>query len=205
MNELLQILITMAQGVALWAIIYRWEFIKHTTERYFLFYLIYIMINEVIAKILTYSDLGNYALYNIYDLVTYSFFLFWFSKIIPYKKVINALLALYVIGLLTSLFIEDPIHSFLNIHVYTGTTIILILVVLYFASLLQQEQIIHYLKTPAFWITTGLLLFHMGYIPIQFLLSFENFDRTGIYAVLSILNILQYGCFTKGFLCNQRK
>mgnify|MGYP005819232345 CR=1 FL=1 len=205
MNGILQIISSIALSVSLGAIFYRWNYIKNTTQRFFLYYLIYVLLNEFTAKILTYNDFGNYALYNVYDIITYSFLLGWFYKILKHKKLVIGLALVFYIGVIVSFFVSEFMTAFVDINVYIGTSIVLILVISYYASLLQLKDAINYSQLPAFWITTGLLIFHIGYLPIQFLLSFEDFDVTGIYAVISILNILQYGCFTKGFLCYQKK
>lgn len=203
MSEVVQILFHTAQVIALWAVVVRWSVIKNTTERYFLPYLIYVVLNEIVAKLLTYTSVGNYALYNAYDIITFSFLLFWFYQLLKSRSVL-LLGTLYYTALAVSLYKEDFVSTFLNINVYAGTIMVILLAVLYFGSLLQQPEVVEYQKIPAFWITTGLLIFNVGYLPIQFLINSKGFDPTAIYLVLAVLNILCYGCFTKGFLSHRK-
>lgn len=200
--DLLQILLHTAQGFALWAVLSRWKTIKHTTERHFLPYLVYVIINDIVARILFYTPYDNYALYNLYDIITFSFLWYWFYTLLKFR-VIKFVGVLYLIALAISLIKEDFFHSFSNINVYAGTIMVIIFSMLYFGTLIQKQEVIEFQKTPAFWITTGLLLFNVGYLPIQFLINSNVFEEAPVHLIIIALNILCYGCFAIGFLCHK--
>ncbi len=49
----------------------------------------------------------------------------------------------------------------------TGTIILLVLVILYLYRLLNSDNLLRFYKTPGFWISTGILLFYVGTLPIH--------------------------------------
>jgi hypothetical protein len=206
MSDMLQIVLHAVQGIALWAVFSRRIAMRNSTEQYFLYYISYIVLNEIIAKVLTNTNLGNYIVYNMYDVVTYLFFIYWFYTLLNKKVWILILGIMYLIGLSYNIFFtEESILGLLTMNVYVGTFVILILSVSYFASLLQSKEAINYIELPAFWITTGLLIFQIGYLPIHYILKIDSFNPTVLYASITLLNILQYGFFTKGFLCYKKE
>ena len=55
-----------------------------------------------------------------------------------------------------------------------------------------------------FWISIGLLLFHIGSIPIFIAKQFLNYNATHNYILLG-LNIIMYGSFIIGFILSDKK
>jgi len=200
-------LLYFVQGLTLFTVINKRKICFNSSLRYFIYYLVFVsLIIEVSANLVRkFTSLGNHFIYNIYDIVTYTFFLFWFYSILKQKKMVKFLMLIYFIGLIFSLIFED-FFNILNINYYIGTIIILILVVTYFSSLLQKKEVIHFTKIPEFWISTGILVFNIGYLPIAFLLNFQlaQNDRVTIQIVILLLNVILYGCFIKAFLCQKK-
>jgi len=200
-------LLYFVQGLTLFTVINKRKILNNSSLRYFIYYLVFVfLIIEVSANLVRkFTSLGNHFIYNIYDIVTYTFFLFWFYSILKQKKMVKFLMLIYFIGLIFSLIFED-FFNILNINYYIGTIIILILVVTYFSSLLQKKEVIHFTKISEFWISTGILTFNIGYLPIAFLLNFQlaQNDRVTIQIVILLLNVILYGCFIKAFLCQKK-
>ncbi len=203
MSELLQIIIHTVQGIALWAVWSRRKRILESPEHYFIYLITFIVLNDLLAKTLLYFfRFPSYIFYNSYDIIVYSFTLYYFYKILTQKTTVSFLAGCYAVILVISLIRESFFLSFLNLNVYGGSVITLILATIYYASLIQRPEPVDFLKLPSFWITTGFLIFNMGYLPIQFLTNFkDSLDTLNVYLVLTILNVLFYGSLTIAFLC----
>jgi len=195
-----------AQGFALVAAIYNWKNNKHTTQKYFLHLMIFIALTEITANITRiYFDLNNSGIYNLYIIVSFIFFFYWFYQILEHKKLVTVLSALFILLIPFSLYQENFTSSFLDIVTYSGSIITITLSFLYLRQLLSKDEIIVFSTLSPFWISSGLLIFYSGFIPMLFLQDLYGFNRVTFQFVMTILNITLYGCFTKAFLCRLKK
>tara|TARA_R110001632_G_scaffold149752_5_gene267178 strand:+ start:926 stop:1555 length:630 start_codon:yes stop_codon:yes gene_type:complete len=174
-------------------------------RQYFEWYMLFVICVQICSELLyAYGsdEYGNSIIYNIYDVVTYLFFLRWFYHIVPYKKLVLISTLVYGIAFVTSLFVDDYIVDFSRINTYTGTLVILILTNAYYVSLLKREEIVSFTRLPSFWIASGLLIFNIGYLPLTLLiLSKSTFILFDLSIVTTLLTVVLYGCFIKAFLC----
>ena len=202
----LKIILYLAQGLALWACIAAWSKSRNTSEHYFLPFLLFVALGELTANLLYKQfDWINHVVYNTYDIVSFLFYIIWFYTILKSKKLVLIFGILYVIILGISLYLEPYTSVFLNINLYGGTIILLTLVFLFYASLLQKSKVIDFLRLPSFWIATGILIFHIGYLPIHFLTNIKGaYDYDQVQFIIMILNILMYGCIAKAFYERRR-
>ncbi|MBD0831402.1 hypothetical protein [Aestuariibaculum sediminum] len=120
---------------------------------------------------------------------------------VTYKKAVLFAGLLYFACLCFSLYKESFFNGFLNVNVFTGTIIILILVVVYYIDLLKSRLAINFLSLPEFWVVTGLLVFNIGYLPILILIHANIETAIDTNMEMFILNLLLYGSFIKAFLC----
>lgn len=203
---LLKTILYLAQGTALWASIVRYKFNKTSTQRYFLHFMIFVAIIEISANLArVYTSLGNSFVYNIYIISSFYFFFYWFYTILKQKVIVFFVVSCYTIALFVSLYLESFFNSMLSITLYSGTIGILILSTAYYYSLLQGKEVINFVKLQPFWIATGLLIFYIGFLPVQFLQGLGDFDKINYQFVIMILNILLYGCFVIALLCPLKK
>ncbi len=202
----LKIILYTAQGAALLAAIAKWNENKHSSQRYFLHFMIFVAVVEIAANLSRmYTSLGNSYIYNIYIIVSFLFFFYWFYAILKYKKVFYWILGIYFISVGISISLESFVNEMLHITLYMGTLLILFLTSLYYRSLLEKKEVVDFLKLQPFWIATGLLIFYIGLLPVQFLQGFKDFDRINYQFIMMVLNIFLYGCFAIAFLCPQKK
>lgn len=172
---------------------------------YFEWYMLFVIGIQICSELLyAYGsgEYGNSIIYNVYDVVTYLFFLRWFYHILPYKILVLISTVVYGMAFVISLFVEDYIIDFSRINTYTGTLVILILTNAYYVSLLKREEIVSFTRLPSFWIASGLLIFNIGYLPLTLLiLSKSTFVLFDLSIVTTLLTVVLYGCFIKAFLC----
>lgn len=178
--------------------------LKNTSEKYFVYYLSFVFTIEMLQIILhNYYKLNTSFIYNLYDIVTFSFFIYWYYKVLDSKKLVKMAAVIYLIALISSLFINDFFSENLNSSIYIGALLILILTIIYFSELLNKDEIINFSQNSKFWISLGLVVFYIGYLPILFLLSSKYAKQVNIDFMITILCVLTYSFFIKGFLCSQ--
>jgi hypothetical protein len=174
-------------------------------RQYFEWYMLFVICIQICSELLYVygsSEYGNSIIYNVYDVVTYLFFLRWFYYMVPYKKLVLISTVIYGIAFVTSLFVDNYFLDFSSINTYTGTLMILILTNAYYVSLLKREEIVSFTRLPSFWIASGLLIFNIGYLPLTLLiLSRSTFSLFDLSIVPTLLMVVLYGSFIKAFLC----
>lgn len=180
------------------------KLVKTTTEKGFVYYLGFVLGVEIIYKTCTCFKIDiQHVIYNIYDIVTYLFFICWYYKVLDKAFFIKRIAFAYLVLLGVSLFFENIFTGYLRINAFSGTILILVLVMYFYYTLLNKNEVVYFLQDPKFWISTGLLVFNVGILPVTFLLTLSlNFN---IDAILVVLNVVLYSCFIKGFLCYQNK
>jgi hypothetical protein len=81
-----------------------------------------------------------------------------------------------------------------------GAFIIIISSLLYFSELLKSDKILYLKSELGFWIAIGLLLFNVGFVPIEiFKDTFNSISETRIVITIC-LNIILYTCYSLGFI-----
>ncbi|MEM7185050.1 MAG: hypothetical protein AAF466_00220, partial [Bacteroidota bacterium] len=86
----------------------------------------------------------------------------------------------------------------------TGALFVLILTVLHFYQLLNDDQVLIVKYKLSFWISTGLLLFSVGMIPLFSLSKYLDFQGAGYIITLVSLNVILYGCYIIGFIWTKK-
>lgn len=206
MIVILKTILYLAQGKALWASFSHRKENKNTTQQYFLFFMVFVVIIEITANLIRmYSPWKNSFVYNLYIILSFYFFFYWFYTILTKKILSWILIGIYTGGMIYSLVNESFTQTMLSGTLYIGTFIILIFSIRYYSQLLHRIEVLNYLKLQPFWITTGLLIFYLGLLPLQYLLHLDIFNKTIYQFVIMILNVIMYGCFTIAFLCPIKK
>ncbi len=183
--------------------------------RYLPVLLMYIFLTELLGLIINldssknpfYNDLYsryNFVIFIAYDLMFfgYFFYLLWHfcylqqnKKIILIGTIIYALA--FLINAMSTNIITDP-----QIYSYNIGSLILILAA--FIFLKENIQTKFFKKNALFWISIGLLIFHIGFIPINILYSFSTMETKTMNYILPkfhlVLVFLMYGSFIYGFI-----
>ncbi|KAB8152116.1 hypothetical protein EZY14_015400 [Kordia sp. TARA_039_SRF] len=195
------------QIAALIAAIWYWHSYKHSTERYFLWFMIYVVIHEVVGLCYTYfTNNLNDIIYNVFTLVSFLFYFFWFSKILRKRLfLIPVLLSIFLIFYLYDLFDKDVFYNLYLNPIITGSFCILTLTISYFVELLNTNTIMSFASSQRFWIVTGLFSFYIGLIPLLIFHRFLNYGGNFYSIVITVLNAVLYGCIFKSFLCLRKK
>lgn len=177
--------------------------------------LMYIFLTELLGLIINLDPSKNpffndfYARYNfiifiVYDLLFfgYFFYLFWhYCSNRKHKKLIFIGAFLYTIvfiinGLATNIITEPQLYSY-----NSGVVVLVISIALF---LKENVHTPFFTKNVLFWISIGLLVFHIGFIPINILYSYSTIETKSLNYILPKIHLalvfITYGCFCYGLL-----
>lgn len=154
----------------------------------------------------------NVIIYNIYNLVFFTYFYYVYWSYIESKRYKNFILYGGLFFLIIS-FINLFLQNFkLESQMYSymaGALILLMCIILFFREQYHTSKKLDYRFTGIKWISIGLLIFYMGYVPIKASRFYYYLNQLNEYVHLRrihlMLIILMYICFIIGFLRMKRK
>jgi len=179
---------------------------KNTKQKYFIYFLGFVLVVELLGYLIPQLfKIKNQFIYNIFTIVSFSFYLYWFNLILKRKRLINIGYILFAISIFFSIFFEDFFKDLWKISLTTGTVLVLFFSVFFYYDLLKRNEVFYYQKSQNFWIVTGLLIFYIAFLPIQLLQPYLDVKSINYRIIITILNIILYGIFTISFLCTKKR
>ena len=160
----------------------------------------YIFLTELFGFIVgRYVHFDNFFIYNFYclffPLINFRIFSI-LSKSASMKKrikILSFLLILFFIGeniIFKNLFTEQQYHTYLI------SLIFLIYIISVHLLEIMESDIIHdFYRSKSFWISTGLLLFSVPFLPMMIAFKFMTLNFEIRMVVTSILIIVMHSCF----------
>lgn len=155
----------------------------------------------------------NYWIFNIYVIVSYIFYLYYFRSFLKsniLKVSFKYLMILYVLTSICYLFIDDVyfdrISEFSSI---AGTLLLVFVVIAFYYELLKSDVLLNLLHFLPLYISVGVLIFHLCITPID--IFSEYYDEKNTFYVQLKANVYLYGniflysIYTLGFLICSRK
>ncbi|MGO4911107.1 hypothetical protein [Leeuwenhoekiella sp. W20_SRS_FM14] len=186
--------------------IVKYKEFKNFQFKYILYFLIYVVLNEFVAGIsYEFFKIPNILLYNIYVLIHFAFFLGWYHYLLISKRrrqIVKVFFIVYVffwivdVSVLEGLVLINATYSFA-----LGTFLLIITVAFYFIELLNREVVLHITLSPYFWVSFGILVYCITYLPFYIALLFLSKENPIILSVmLFLINCIQYCCFSIAFI-----
>ncbi len=184
---------------------------KNTKYIYFIYYLLFTFIIELLGFLLgSVFNLNMDYILNIYIVITFIFYFIFYRSIFKnniIKKTIFLFIILYLSFILFDLIIlrTNFINQLFINNMVFGSILLLITLLLFLIEIINSKDIVFNIKKAfIFWISIGALLFYIGIIPIMISGYYLEFD--GLFdTILTILNLIMYGCFTIGFIKSDPK
>ncbi|MDC8006069.1 hypothetical protein POV27_18600 [Aureisphaera galaxeae] len=177
-------------------------------EKYFVFFLWFtVLVDAVGALLADVFGIVNAWVYNSFIIISFLFYFNWYYNILKrpnFKKVVMPFTIIFVIVALISLFTE----SWKEYHTYTfftGAVFLLVLTIFHFYQLLNSNEVLIVKYKLSFWISTALLLFYMGMVPLIFLIEYTGIEYLSYFIILISLNLILYGCYIIGFLWTKKE
>ncbi|CAL2102770.1 conserved membrane protein of unknown function [Tenacibaculum sp. 190130A14a] len=163
---------------------------------------------------LLFFDFGyNNSLYNLLSLLEFNVLFVFYLKISQdqlTKKTIKSTIVVYnLILIVSSMYYGMDVFSikYNTIAPLFGALLIAIVLLLYLREILLSEEILNYKNNVFFWITTGLLLYYLGTMPLT---AIFNLMKSGssfyfLYKIQYVLTIIMHGCFILGLLWSWKR
>ena len=188
------------QLLACLAAIFKWKSIRKTPLWIFLPFLIYSFLNEVTTTALySFTSINFRYLYNIYCIVSFFVYLYWFDRILKLKLWKWIVTLVFLGAVVYDVITSDSLKQLIKTALLVQAIILLIFSVIYFVRLLNKEEVVHYQLIPEFWIILGLLVFHIAFVPL-FLLTGLGYNIQKAYSIaINILNYILYSSYILGF------
>jgi hypothetical protein len=187
--------------------------------RQFSFFLLFLFLGEVFGiawpKILyrlTPFSRNNQWYYNLYHFCCCLFYLYFFYQILQsarMKKVIKTLTIVYILFVTINIIF---IQGFMELNSYTelfNCFLVVFLSIAYYYQLLYAKEVISLKHDAMFWISTGLLIYHLGSMMGLFLINVMNLisneKALSILYIIQFAALLMYLTFSIAFLCQKKK
>ncbi|SRX55264.1 hypothetical protein AEQU1_02286 [Aequorivita sp. CIP111184] len=153
----------------------------------------------------------NQVIFNIYYLIHFLFFFYVFMEIIDdkrFKKYIKIGIGIFLIIFLSDLIFTNIYeNSFARTYI-AGAGILVLCIILYYINILQSSLVLVIKNDLLFWVSVGLFLFYIGYIPIKIIKTWfykpDNFFELLILIQSSLVTIM-YLFFLTGFLWMKKR
>lgn len=210
-------------GIALLVALWRYPRYFDTPLKYFPILLMYTLLNETFGVLiyvseqirLIFSDFFsfyNWAIYNIYGIIFYLYFFYVYWCYLS-KKSHKRIIIYGGIVYITASIINPFYQNFLlesQLYAYIIGAIFLICCAIFYFIDLYTKYGSWFLKRDLLsWISIGMLIFYLGYIPIKILRHYEVFDdQAGALFIRKVhwaLILIMYGSFIVGFLLMRRR
>lgn len=185
------------------------KFAHNKYLKLFLYFLIYTFFSEVIgnyvAKVL--SIKSNFV-YNTWNIINLLFFSYLFLRKIKkrFKRVIIYVLMIsfITITLINVIFFSHYIEDLLLNNILFAKFLVVIVAIIYFTEILENDDILNIKNSLYFWIALGIFLYNLAFLP-----SFALFKYTSVFGMFQYitfgLNIIMHTCFITGFLMSKKE
>ncbi len=189
-----------------------------TPLKYYPILIMYTFLNELLGYLINidfnfnplFTDLyaaNNVVFYNVFNFIffTYFFYVYWcFIKSTTFKKNILILSIGFILVSLFNTFLQDFLLQ-QQIYSYTFGGLIIIYSTIFYLkenNRILRSKIVK--QSLLFWISIGLLIFYIGYIPIKNYYSYTSFEHMQLYynikrVHLSLVGIM-YSFIIYGFI-----
>lgn len=194
--------------------VYKFPLYKTSSLRFIPLILLFTILAEFSGGYIKYyfkSVDSNVIVFNLYYLFYFSLFFYIFKRIIEeakFKSYIKICIAVFwVVYLSDVIFTDIYSQSFFRSYI-AGAGGLIFCIILYYISILQSSLVLVVKNDLLFWISVGLFLFYVGYIPIKIIKSwyylYDNFFELLLIIHFSLI-IVMYLFFLLGFLWMKKR
>lgn len=192
--------------------IFRYPLYKNTPLKYLPIILLFTIVTEYVGYFTKNEYLHiNYLVFNIYYLTHFSFFFYVFMAMIDdawFKKYIKIVTVVFWLFFLSELIFTGILEdSFAKTYI-AGSGILVFCIILYYINILQSSLVLVVKSDLLFWISVGLFLFYIGYIPIKIIKTWfykpDSFFEFLLLIQFSLITIM-YLFFLTGFLWMKKR
>ncbi|AJR04751.1 hypothetical protein [Siansivirga zeaxanthinifaciens] len=183
-----------------------WPYYKNSTQRYFFHFLLYVLLTEIAGAFLgPLLESNQHFIFNTYTIISFSFYMNWFYKIIKMKKFMFLCFIIFIVSVLISVYFNGFNTKLLPVPITVGTIIIILNSMFFLKTYLTDNEVVNFKNSQKFWIVSSLLTFYIGFLPLQLLMFYLDTYSLNYNVILTLLFLALYGGFTISFLCLKKK
>lgn len=165
---------------------------KNQPVRYLPLMLFIELLFEYMASKMT---INNTVLYNTLYIIYFPFYyylVFSYLSSKNYKQCIKYFFLLFFIAAVVNPFFESFLKTSQFVTFTAGALLLIIGITLYFAEILEKNEVMEVRSELFFWVSIGLLLFYVGYLPIKssYIFFIENEYFLKSYKFLKIIHLI---------------
>lgn len=172
------------------------------------FFLFLTLLVELSGHLFEKRGQNNLPLYNLFSVVEFSFFTYFFKEVMvgdKVKKIITLIQYLLPALCLVNIFLIQGVHVF---HTYTyviGCIVMVGLGMSFFYQLFSMAKKEDLLREPSFWISVAVLFFFSCSVSLigafNYVAHLPDMLRNNLRKILLIVNSFFYFIFIVAFLC----
>lgn len=189
---------------------YNYKKIKESIPlKMFLVFLIYSFFTEVAGMFFAYYlKISTAFIYNSWNLVSYLFYTFFFLSKIGNKTksaFIKGFAAIFIaLFLINGLFFQNYVTHIFSNNIILGKILMIVTIMIYFTELLKSDLILNIKESLFFWISIGVFIYSIGFIPVFVVAEYISYQGAFRYITFG-LNIIMSLCFITGFLISKKQ
>jgi hypothetical protein len=188
-----------------------WGQVKNTRYKYFVVYLFFIAIGDPLTHyigknnyIVTHHILYNWLIIPIEFLFFYWFYYWHLSKPLHKQCCLVFSVGSIIVRVLEFTVWKGEAFLFSSLSYLVSSIFLIAVVLMYLLQFMRSDNIIHYHRHFAFWVTIGVLVFYIGSFPFSafynYLLSEERPFFNAYWKVQISLGMLMYLIFSFAFI-----
>jgi len=166
-------------------------------------------ITELTGFALAYFRVQNFVVYNIYCLVFALMNYYLFSKLTRRARMKKAIKYLSVFVLIVfladSILNKSLLTSQQHITYFLSLLILIYIIAMHLIEIMKSEAIIDFHRSKSFWISLGLLLFSVPFLPVIFALDFLNAVFEVRWRINLLLIVIMHSCFITALLWTKNR
>jgi hypothetical protein len=186
---------------------YKW---KNTCWQWFAYFLLFILLTELLAKYMSFQPElkpKNYMVYRYANIPVSVLFYLWLLRQAFMGNLLRKLVSLAAIVYVAVWLMEQwwltAFAKFSSLSMGIGFLEVLLFAIVWLVRLVRSQQVIHFKKNMYFWLTAGLLTYYIVTLPFKgFVVEFGK-DRPDIlrayWYFTFIFNYIMYSFFILGF------
>ena len=216
MRSYIILLLNVCELTAVIAGCLHWKKIRNTYWKWFLFYLITILLVELTGKylnIVANNPKLNLLIYTFFGIPLQFFFFFWLFRRQAGNKGNHLFLIAAVIyavsWVVEFMFLRGGRLWFMSFSYTVGNTLLAILIINYLINFIQSEDILNFKQHMMFWVAVGLAIFYIGTLPFFALRNTLLYNYRNIFIVYDyiqlVLDCLMYIVFALSFIWGKPK
>ncbi|MDC7995875.1 hypothetical protein [Altibacter sp. HG106] len=146
-------------------------------------------------------------LYTTFTIFSFLFYFYWYHTVLRTKLAKRYVWIVAICYLALTLWIEyhKALYGGKGYAFVFASIGILSMACWHFYELLRAEWVLVVKHRLEFWVSTALLLFYIGILPLMLLSEYLGVEDLGYFIILVSLIIIMYGCYSIGFIWMKNK